>query len=169
MYSKYYERWIPQSSRTKVSRTKVLLRQNYGLLWQLFCACGSCRQWYWTVLRRKPHPRSKTVGKRRVNDKMFVLCFQLRNVSSENRSLTPTPLICRDMRQNKGSILKASVEYIRRLKKEAEQARQIREEKIQVEKNLQKLQLKFTVSIQKGSKDPSVSNLLLWVNSVPSS
>ena len=67
------------------------------------------------------------------------------------------------MRQNKGSILKASVEYIRRLKKEAEQARQIREEKIQVEKNLQKLQLKFTVSIQKGSKDPSpsVSNLLL--------
>ena len=51
------------------------------------------------------------------------------------------------MRQNKGSILKASVEYIKRLKKEADQARQIREEKLQVEKNLQKLQLKFTVSI----------------------
>lgn len=100
---------------------------------------------------------------------MFVVCFQLRNVvSSKNRSLTQTHLICRDMRQNKGSILKASVEYIRRLKKEAEQARQIREEKIQVEKNLQKLQLKFTVSIyERAPKTYRFKNLLLQVNSVP--
>ena len=58
------------------------------------------------------------------------------------------------MRQNKGSILKASVEYIRRLRKDAEQARQAREEKLQVEKNYQKLQLKFTVSM---ANCPSVS------------
>ena len=54
---------------------------------------------------------------------------------------------CRDMRQNKGSILKASVDYIKKLKRDSEQLRMERDEKSQLEKNFQKLQLKFTVSI----------------------
>ncbi|KAK7102929.1 microphthalmia-associated transcription factor-like isoform X2 [Littorina saxatilis] len=49
-----------------------------------------------------------------------------------------------DMRINKGSILKASVDYIRKLKRDSDQLRQEKEQKMNLEKNLQRLQLKFT-------------------------
>ena len=53
--------------------------------------------------------------------------------------------IVRDVRQNKGSILKASVDYIRKLKTDQIKKRQLEEKVKQAEANNRKLLLKLQV------------------------
>lgn len=50
-----------------------------------------------------------------------------------------------DMRQNKGTILKASVEYIRRLKKDQDRVKQMETRQRQLEMNNRKLLLRMQV------------------------
>lgn len=54
----------------------------------------------------------------------------------------------RDVRQNKGTILKASVDYIRKLKREQERIRQIEEDKRSTEELNRKLLLRVQVSLK---------------------
>ena len=63
--------------------------------------------------------------------------------------------IVRDVRQNKGSILKASVDYIRKLKIE-QQKKRILEEKMKIQdstnrKLLLKIQVKYTLKVHRRS------------------
>lgn len=53
-----------------------------------------------------------------------------------------------DMRQNKGTILKASVEYIRRLKKDQDRVKQMETRQRQLEMNNRKLLLRMQVCAQ---------------------
>jgi len=53
-----------------------------------------------------------------------------------------------DVRQNKGTILKASVDYIRRLKKEQDRIKQIEEEKRSTEELNRRLLLRVQVSLK---------------------
>ena len=52
-----------------------------------------------------------------------------------------------DVRQNKGTILKASVDYIRRLRKEQDRIKQIEEEKRSTEELNRRLLLRVQVSL----------------------
>lgn len=54
----------------------------------------------------------------------------------------------RDVRQNKGTILKASVDYIRKLKREQERIRQLEEDKRSTEDLNRKLLLRVQVSLR---------------------
>lgn len=55
----------------------------------------------------------------------------------------------RDVRQNKGTILKASVDYIRKLKREQERIRQLEEDKRSTEDLNRKLLLRVQVSLRR--------------------
>jgi hypothetical protein len=54
------------------------------------------------------------------------------------------------MRQNKGTILKASVEYIRRLKKDQDRLKQLETRQKQLEMNNRKMILRMQVNIMSG-------------------
>lgn len=56
-------------------------------------------------------------------------------------------VVSSDVRQNKGTILKASVDYIRRLKKEQDRIRQLEEEKRNSEELNRRLLLRVQVSL----------------------
>ena len=53
---------------------------------------------------------------------------------------------CSDVRQNKGTILKASVDYIKRLRREQERIKQIEEEK----RNTEELNRRLLLRVQVG-------------------
>lgn len=53
----------------------------------------------------------------------------------------------RDLRQNKGSILKASVDYIRKLRKDQDRLRQLEDKQRQTESQNRKMMLRIQVGI----------------------
>ena len=57
-------------------------------------------------------------------------------------------VLSRDMRQNKGTILKASCDYIKRLKKDQDRMRMMEEHQKQLESTNRKMLLKIQVIIQ---------------------
>ena len=57
------------------------------------------------------------------------------------------PVLFRDVRQNKGTILKASVDYIRKLKREQERIKQIEDDKRNTEELNRRLLLRVQVSL----------------------
>ena len=56
--------------------------------------------------------------------------------------------MCSDMRQNKGTILKASVDYIKRLRREQDRMKQVEEEKRNTEELNRRLLLRVQVSLK---------------------
>ena len=61
-------------------------------------------------------------------------------------SLTPRNMLYRDLRQNKGSILKASVDYIRRLQRDQERLKVMEERQRQLETTNRKMLLRMQVT-----------------------
>lgn len=58
------------------------------------------------------------------------------------------PIMCSDVRQNKGTILKASVDYIKRLRREQDRMKQVEEEKRNTEELNRRLLLRVQVSLK---------------------
>lgn len=56
--------------------------------------------------------------------------------------------MCSDVRQNKGTILKASVDYIKRLRREQDRMKQVEEEKRNTEELNRRLLLRVQVSLK---------------------
>ena len=57
-------------------------------------------------------------------------------------------IMCSDVRQNKGTILKASVDYIKRLRREQDRMKQVEEEKRNTEELNRRLLLRVQVSLK---------------------
>lgn len=67
---------------------------------------------------------------------------------------------CSDMRWNKGTILKASVEYIKWLQKEQQRARELEHRQKKLEHANRRLLLRIQVCISVATKDKAFSELI---------
>jgi len=89
--------------------------------------------------------------------------FNINDRIKELGTLLPknyTDQLYRDRSQNKGTILKASVDYIKKLKRDSDRLQQVAAEKSQKDKEFQKLQLKFTQLLALAKQNGNISGMV---------